>query len=320
MAKTAAIIGLGIMGRRMLEHMERHEGWRPVALWDPDPVACAKAQAISQAAMVTDGPAAAIAAADVVYLACPPVPRAPLAIEAAEAGSCVFLEKPFGVDVDASEALAERLAASGSPVAVNFTQAAGEVLSGTVAAARAGDLGALAGADIVVSYAAWPRQWQVAADWLRFRKEGGATREVVSHFVFFAERVLGPLSLVASHPVYPVDPALCETHLSAHLQTADGLPVTVALSVGGAQPDRQQITLKGERESRRISEFYLAEASNGGPWRALREPPEDPRAPALRAQLDALLDCAEGRPHALATVAEALRVQKLVEAMLGEVV
>ena len=37
---------------------------------------------------------------------------------------------------------------------------------------------------------------------------------------------------------------------------------------------------------------------------------------SLNAQLDELLLCLQGQPHRLATPAEALRVQKLVEAML----
>jgi hypothetical protein len=36
MTVSVAIIGLGIMGRRMLEHMGLHAGYKPVALWDPD--------------------------------------------------------------------------------------------------------------------------------------------------------------------------------------------------------------------------------------------------------------------------------------------
>lgn len=47
MTVNAAIIGLGIMGRRMLEHMERHPGYQPVALWDPDPAACREALALA---------------------------------------------------------------------------------------------------------------------------------------------------------------------------------------------------------------------------------------------------------------------------------
>lgn len=317
MAVKTAVIGLGIMGRRMLEHMEMHPGYAPVALWDPDPKACAQAQVIAPGAQIAPSAEGAIGAADLVYLACPPVPRKAYALAAAGAGKAVFLEKPLGVDVKESEALVAGLEAAGIPAAVNFTQAAGAALSGVSEAASSGALGALAGVDMVVTYAAWPRAWQKGADWLRFRDEGGMTREVISHFLFFSERILGPLKLVWAQPSYPADPALCETHMLARLENADGLPVTVMASVGGAQPDRQELTIKGTRTSRRISEFYIDAVSDGGDFIETGARPAAPRAVSLKAQLDDLALCIAGERNRLATPREALRVQTLVEQMLA---
>lgn len=317
MTVKASIIGLGIMGRRMLEHMEAHPGYTPVALWDPDAEACRQALELAPGARIVATPEEAIAEVDLVYLACPPVPRKAYALAAAQAGKAVFLEKPLGVDIAESEALVAGIAAAGVPAAVNFTQAAGAALSGVRAAAQAGEMGDLMGVDMVVTYAAWPRAWQKAADWLRFRAEGGMTREVLSHFLFFSERVLGSLTVVWARPSYPADAELCETHLLARLETAEGLPVTIMASVGGAQPDRQELTVKGSRTSRRISEFHIDAISDGGPFVEVAARPEDPRAVSLKAQLDELALCIQGKPHRLATPEEALRVQKLVEAMLA---
>jgi predicted dehydrogenase len=316
MTVTTAIIGLGIMGRRMLEHMLRHPGYAPAAIWDPNPEACREAQAMAPGARIASSAEDAIAGVDLVYLACPPGPRKAYALAAAAAGKAVFLEKPLGVDIAQSEDLVAGLAAHGVPAAVNFTQAAGAALTDVAEAARNGALGEVMGADIVVTYPAWPRAWQKAADWLRFRDEGGMTREVISHFLFFSERILGPLSVVWAHPSYPADATLCETHMLARLETADGRPVTVMASVGGAQPDRQELTVKGAAASRRITDFYVDAVSDGGPFTQIAAPPDDPRATSLKAQLDDLLLCMAGRPNRLATPAEALRVQKLVEAML----
>ncbi|NNJ76041.1 MAG: Gfo/Idh/MocA family oxidoreductase [Anderseniella sp.] len=317
MAIRTAIIGLGIMGRRMLEHMLLHDGFSPDVLWDPDPESCRLAAETAPDAAIMDSAEDAIAAADLVYLACPPVPRNAYALAAAAAGKAVFLEKPLGVDVDESMDLVRRLAAAGVPAAVNFTQAAGAALTQISEAARAGAMGDIVGADIVVTYANWPREWQKAADWLRFRAEGGMTREVVSHFLFFSERILGPLSLVWARPSHPADDDLCETHMLARLETADGRPVTVMASVGGAQPDRQELTIKGTKASRRISDFYRDAVSDGGDFAAVAAEPGDPRAVSLKAQLDDLVLLFNGQPNRLATPEEALRVQKLVEAMLA---
>ena len=251
MTVNAAIIGLGSWGGRMLEHMVLHADYNPVALWDPDPGACRAALALAPAARVTASAEEAIAAADLVYLACPPIPRKAYALYAAAARKAVFLEKPLGVDVAESMELVAGLKASGVPAAVNFTQAAGTALSGVTEAALTGAMGDIVGADIVVTYASWPRPWQKAADWLRFRAEGGMTREVISHFLFFSERVLGPLSVVWAHPSFPEDPHSCETHMLARLETADRRPVNIMASIGGAQPDRQDLTIKGALASRR---------------------------------------------------------------------
>lgn len=317
MSVKTAVIGLGIMGRRMAEHMALHPGFTPVALWDPDPEACRAAQEFAPDAQIMDTPEEAIAAADLVYLACPPVPRKAYAMAAADAGKSLFLEKPLGVDIAESKALVAHLEERDVPAAVNFTQAAGAALTGVSKAARAGTMGDILGADIIVTYAAWPRQWQKAADWLRFRDEGGPAREVISHFLFFSERILGPLSVVWARPSYPSDASLCETQLLARLETHDGRPVSIMASVGGAQPDRQELTIKGSRASRRISEFFIDEVSDGGPFTEIAERPKDPRATSLKAQLDDLLLCIDRKPNRLATLREALRVQILVEQMLS---
>lgn len=316
MSVKTAVIGLGIMGRRMVEHMAVHSGFTPVALWDPNEDAFNAALALAPDAEIANNAEAAIAAADLVYLACPPAPRKSYAMAAADAGKAVFLEKPLGVDVAESKALVAHLEACNVPAAVNFTQAAGAALTGVDHAARAGALGEVLGADIIVTYASWPRAWQRTADWLRYRDEGGMTREVISHFLFFSERILGPLSVMWACPSFQEDKSLCETHLLARLETKDGRPVTVMASVGGAQPDRQELTIKGSHASRRISEFFIDAVSSGGPFAELAERPKDPRAISLKAQLDDLLLCLQRKPNRLATPQEALRVQILVEQML----
>jgi predicted dehydrogenase len=307
------IIGLGIMGQRMLEHMVLHEAYAPVLLWDPSPEACQAAVRLCPAGRIAGSPDEVIAGADLIYLACPPVPRKAYALAASAAGKAVFLEKPLGIDVDESRDLVERLTADGVPAAVNFTQAAGEALARI---SSDEGMGTLCGVDIVVTYPKWPRAWQADADWLRFAGEGGFTREVISHFVFFASRVLGPLKLVWARPDFPADSALCETHMAARLENGDGVPVSVFASVGGIQPDRQELTVKGSARSYRVLEFYLLSASDGGPFTDIGEPPADPRAVSLKAQLDEMDKAVGGRDHKLATPAEALHVQELIEAML----
>ena len=316
MTIKVAIIGLGIMGRRMLEHMQLHSDYEPDYLWDPEENACKLAVKENPQAHIMENPSDAIKAADLVYLACPPVVRKAYALEAARSGKALFLEKPFGVDVEDSVDLVAKLEGYAVPTAVNFSQASGIALTDLLEAKDRGDMGSILGVDMIITYPSWPRQWQKEADWLRFKAEGGMTREVISHFLFFSERVLGPLKVVSANTTYPDDPLLCETEVLARLESRQGCPVNILASVGGVQPDRQEFTIKGSLKSRRISEFYKDAESGGGEFIMLRDDPSDPRAISLKGQLDDLSLNVKGLPNRLATIQEALRVQRLVEFIL----
>mgnify|MGYP000662070166 FL=1 len=312
-----AIIGLGIMGRRMLENAVRHPEFEVSGVWDPSPDAIAKTRALLPNAPIAQSAQAAMQDANVVYLACPPGPRKTYALEAAANGQGVFMEKPLGTDNAQSRDLLTQLEKARLPSVVNFTQAASRGFEELSRAIQAGEVGELLGIDIVVNYPAWPRAWQKEADWLRFRHEGGYTREVISHFLFLAGRYLGPLTLQHASPRYPQDPSLCELDMLARLTTADGRPVTVMATTGGNQPDRQEVTVRGSRLNYQFREFSQLWRSDGGPWtEAIDWTHEDPRTSALQRQLSEVDRWLKGQPHKLATAQEALAVQELVEAML----
>ena len=313
-----AIIGLGIMGRRMLENVMRHPKFELSGVWDPSDDAVAKTRLILPNAPVAHSAHTAMQGADVVYLACPPGPRKTYALEAATNGQGVFMEKPLGTDNAQSRDLLKQLEKARLPSVVNFTQAASRGFEELTRAIQAGEVGELLGIDIVVNYPAWPRAWQKEADWLRFRHEGGYTREVISHFLFLAGRYLGPLTLQQALPRYPQDPNLCELDMLARLTTADGRPVTVMATTGGMQPDRQEVTVRGSRMNYQFREFFQLWCSDGSAWKeAVDWSTEDPRTSALQRQLHEVDHWLLGQPHKLATAQEALAVQELVEAMLA---
>ena len=316
--KRAAVVGLGIMGRRMLANLERHPDFEIAGAWDPSPASSSQATAELPDLRIASGPDELIDrdVADVVYSAGPPEWHKQYALMAVEAGVAVFTEKPLGVDIAESQDLVARLEAAGAPNVVNFVQASCEALEITQAALAKKQLGAISGVDIIVQYKQWPRDWQVAADWLRFRDAGGYIREVVSHFIFLTERLFGPARLVFSEPRYPSDPALCETHLAARLDCG-GIPVNIFGSCGGVGPDRQEVTIWGSEQSHRISDFDCLATSDGGDWRDALPPDADPRATTLQRQLSNVGLWLDGKPHPLASARDALSVQRVIEGMLA---
>ena len=310
------VIGLGIMGRRMITNLIKHARFSNPRAWDPDPRACADAVAETPGLIIMEGADAVIAAADLVYIATPPLWHRDCGERAMAAGKPVYSEKPLGIDVADSRALVAALEKNHTPNVVNFIQAASRAVTLTEERIVSGALGDIMGADIIVHFARWPREWQADADWLRFRDQGGYSREVLSHFLYVTQRLLGPATLLSAKPVYPADPELCETHISATLD-CNNVPVSVLGSSGGAGPDRGEMTVWGTRRSHRLHDWFLLQSSDGGEWQQEFAEVKDPRAEAFGFQLDHVAAWLEGRAHALPSARDALMVQELIEAMLA---
>ena len=92
MTVKTAIIGCGIMGRRMLMHMLIHPEYDPTFLWDPDQKALALAKEIAPEVEIAQTAVEAMAQADLVYLACPPAVRKAYALKAASLEKAIFLK------------------------------------------------------------------------------------------------------------------------------------------------------------------------------------------------------------------------------------
>ncbi len=315
MTHKAGIIGLGAVGRRSLVNMTAHADFEVVAAWDPSFEASAAAVSdVPGLAIAADARAVIDSGAEVVYIATPPLFHHDYVAATLEAGKAIYCEKPLGIDVAESRALTERVEASGLKSAINFVfgSAPGAVeLAGKV---RAGEIGAVAGVDIRLHFATWPRGWQEAATWLGKRDQGGFVREVLSHFIFLVERLLGPARIAGASVRYPGGEA-AETAITARLDCA-GTQVTVAGSVGGRGPDRVECTLWGERASYRLSDWYRLSMSEGGDWIGQLSGIADPRTAAYMSQLDNLAAMLHGRAHSMPSFREALRVQELIEALL----
>ena len=313
---SIGVIGLGIMGRRMIANVIKHFRLAISGAWDPDSRACADAAAETPDLAIMADADAVIARADLIYVATPPLWHREYADRAMVAEKPLYCEKPLGIDVESSRDLVATLDNSYTPNVVNFIQASSRAVTLTKERVDNGALGEIIGVDIIVHFSRWPRDWQADADWLRFRDQGGYTREVLSHFIFVTQRLLGPAALITSCPVYQDDPELCETHISAVLDCG-GVPISVLGTSGGAGPDRVEMTVWGSERSHRLHDWFFLQSSNGGDWMQEFPEVEDPRVESFGLQLDNVAAWMDGEPNALASAADALGVQELVEAMLG---
>lgn len=313
------IIGAGIMGERLLGAILQQDPGlvHACGIWDPASEAMRRMERTFPNVPRLPDAAAVIAAADCVYVASPPASHLGHARAALAAGKSFFGEKPLSVDVADARAF---VAEAGSRGAVNFPFAS----SFAVAALRdwiaKGEIGTPQRIDIEVGFKVWPRPWQAdAVAWLDRPQQGGFTREVVSHFLFLARRLVGPLHDLTGEAWFP-ESGTSERRIAATLRAGD-LPVTLSGAVGGTTKDDHNVwTLEGDRGAVRLCNWSIAERRlPDGSWQPAPDamPNERARPLALKRQLEGVARLARGEDHHLATLEEALDVQVMVEGILA---
>jgi len=310
------IIGLGTVGARFVDQFNLHDDFDLVAAWDPDRGACATH--CDRVAIVDDA-AAVIALVDAVYIAVPPLFHREYVAACVAADVAVFCEKPLGIDVAESRALVELVATSGVPAGVNFVFSASPSAVELAERIQQGTIGDIVRGDLRLHFAEWPRAWHAKAQWLKLRDQGGWIREVVSHFLFVANRVLGPLTLDHAIVTFPdgADGQLSEIDALARLSTPNGTPLVMIGTGEGVGPDVVDLTIRGTIGSLRLVDWYHLQSSDGGDWQDLLGTDRvELGANAYISQLNELSKMLSGDPHSIATFAEALAVQELVEQML----
>ena len=319
MSTGVALIGLGVMGTRMLGSLTVNDGFRPVTMWDPsDHARDAAAAAFPDVAIAADAAAAIDApGVDVVYIACPPATHVVYAEMAAAAGKAIYCEKPLAVDLAESEKLVAIVNDGGLPNAVNYLFGAALTVDFIEEQLAAGALGEIVGVDLRLHFVPWPRVWQQSATWLSDRAEGGYLREVGSHFIFLTEKLFGPATLVDSSVSYPADGVACETGFSLRLDCS-GRAMSMSGSSVGAGPDVVEYVIWGTERSIKLDNWTDVYVSSGGDWERQEifgaDDPRRANSDRFLGEFDRLL---QGRPSSVASFADALSVQRLVEGALG---
>lgn len=303
-----AFVGAGIMGRRMAAAVQRHPRFHVAAVSDPD---AASAQRLA----ADFGPAACAASlqelataagVDVVYIASPPALHLQGVQAAVAARRACLCEKPLAHTVADAQALRDAVVAAGLPFAVHFPFARGAASRRLMALVGAGELGAVQQATLTLRFAQWPRPWQAAAsDWLAGPAQGGFTREVLSHFVFLAQRLFGPA--LVRDVVLDRASGATETRLQATLVHA-GVRLSIDAAVAGEVADHNRLEVVGSAGRAALVDWQMLEF----------EGRLSQRVDSLPATLDALAALLEGgSDHGLATVDEALEVVHTIEALLA---
>ncbi|WP_437591657.1 Gfo/Idh/MocA family protein [Sorangium sp. So ce1000] len=311
------IIGFGTIGEQIARLLAQRPDFQVVAAWDPSAEGAQRIEAFDRACRRGAAEEVVAAPGELIYIASPPATHLEYLRLAAGAGKAILCEKPLAVDVEEAAATVDRLERAGVRAAVNFGFAVSPPVRALWDALRAGRIGEVRQARIEASFRVWPRPWQRAGGWLAGRQEGGFVREVLSHFVFLAQRLLGALRVERSRVDFPADGVTSETAIEARL-IAGNIPLDLSACVGGEEDDFNAFTLIGERGAGRTHHWYNAEIQEGEGWVELcPATPEQALTRNRAALLDHLAAMMQGGSHALPGLREALSVQSCIERLLA---
>jgi predicted dehydrogenase len=304
------IVGLGAMGAEMLDVAAKHPDFHVLRAVDLDQGTLDRlASTHPDVSFGTD--ASAVVSApdlDAVYLATPPSSHAALAIAALDSGKAVFSEKPLAISLADGHRMRDAAARSGLANAVNFALSDRHAVLEVERQLRGGAAGTVRGVDIRLQFPQWPRAFQSTATWLAGRAQGGFVREVLSHFVFLTDRLLGPLRPEQVSTDHPDGGSETTAH---GLLRAGEVPVHMSAMAGLAGPEVYEWTLWGTRRSYRLSDWDQLYISDGGAWEPVAL--EGERG-SEHTRLTLFADAVRGgSPADLADFDAALRVQQVIE-------
>jgi predicted dehydrogenase len=316
------IIGLGVMGSRMLRQIDQHPELDAVVAWDPSETSMQQAAGSHSRLALAQSALDVIAhgAVECVYIASPPSSHLSYINLTCDHDKAVFCEKPLSLDLGAAVTTVERIEREGRKAAMNFPHASAPAAVALGEAVQAGRIGSVHDVNVEIVFPQWPESWQVAATWLGYRAEGGFVREVVTHMLFLARRILGPLDLTDAEITWPDDAIRAETAADIRLH-AGGVPVRVRGRVEDGAQETVHWTISGEHGSLRLFDWYGLEATSdrdAQEWHQANRPydPALARQAAGQAQLDGLKAMLDGKPHTMAHLREGLDVQQMIETIL----
>ena len=311
------VIGLGSIGLRMLTAFEEHPEFIVTLAWDPSCGAIEAARATFPDLRIADSASEVTGTQglDLVYVACPPDHHANYVLAARSADKAVLCEKPLGIEIVESEGLVSTMA-TGPGDAVNFLLAASRPASTLYDLVANGELGRIHHVEVRMHLRTWSEHRYREAPWLANSRAGGFLREVGSHYVYFAMRLLGALTLHSAYVGGRDD--ISAEHFANILLYAGGTPVTMTGSTSSGTPDVNECIVHGERGTYRIRNFHWLDIAGASGWSPAYPAPEIPERETHLRQLDNVKRLLEGDEKAAASFSDALAVQRNVEAMLAK--
>ncbi|MGD8458449.1 MAG: Gfo/Idh/MocA family oxidoreductase [Anaerolineales bacterium] len=317
MSFSVGIIGLGMIGEKMLEKFIKHPSFNVAVCGDLNQKVSNQVQAkfpsihiCNNAEQIIENPKI-----ELVYIATPPKTHIEYGQRVIDANKALFMEKPLAIDISKSEKLVKKAEIKGCLTGMNFGYGAGPIVDTLENALTNKEIGSTQSIEIRYEFPSWPLPNQLsAASWITNKHTGGMVREMFSHHVYLIHRLFGLLTVNSVEIYYPDRRGTAEECILATLSTG-GIPVRFMGGIGSPQtPRNSNITINGKRGSLRISEGQQLLYAQDGTWKEFKV---DNSRTSVEARLDQLDERLSGQDNKLPTLRDGFEVQRVIEELLS---
>jgi predicted dehydrogenase len=302
------------MGAEMLRVAFDHPDFVVSQACDVNVTTLARARAIHSSVAFSTDPHSLVESPtlDAIYLAVPPAHHAELAVAAMRSGKAVLCEKPLAISLTDGRRMLDAAAESQVASGVNFALSDRHATLEIERQLASGEVGEVVGVDIRFQLPRWPRDFQSGATWLAGRAQGGFVREVLSHFAYLTDRLLGPLEVVDVSVDYPAEPAAASEYAARGSFRSGDVPIHFSGYSMMAAVESYEWILWGTRRSYLLRDWDQLFISDGDGWLPAGL---DGERGSEATRLALFAQAMRGqRSRNLADFASGFRVQQVVEA------
>ena len=257
----------------------------------------------------------ALAMCDVVYVGTTPNSHRSLTLAAIDAGKHVILEKPLAaIPSDADAIVRASEAASGVTVtSMNIGMRWNNAIKTMRTMIEDKSIGEVKSARMKLGFITWPRVWQ-RVPWCAEREQGGALREVGTHFFFGINELFGHGCVERCKCTVTYDDGhdgvMAETAANGILVLQSGIELELTLELG-LDRDVYELEVKGEKDTLLLDGFTTLR----------KEGEDDPLVKATygrRECIESLVRAVKGEDASdLISPRQARNAQRLLDAILS---
>lgn len=260
MATKIAMIGLGVVGERIIKQALTNENYKIVAIYDEHTERLQKIANQYKLPAKSSVDDLLMIATDWVYIGTPPASHAILTEKIAAKGYHVLSEKPLAQDMTEGRKMLEAVNEAGVKSAMHFPLMYSKEVRKLKEVLQNKELGDILRIELHAQFPQWPRIWQ-QNQWIACRQQGGFIREIFPHYLQLTNHLFGGIDIISHDTVYPNNPNLSEQSVIGIARTLKDIPMLISGLVGSGQQELIEYKVFGTKKTmtlRNWSELFEA--------------------------------------------------------------